>query len=738
MPSTPHDPTASPAARYDRAPSAPRDVLLRRGGTAVALHCAPDSLPEILHWGRDLGPLTGPGLRAWAAARPGIVSGNADVPPRLSLVPQQSEGWTATPGLTGSRAGLGQFPLFRPAAVEVRAHEGTDGAPSEVLVRAHDEEAGLELAIELELTASGLLRARATLTNRGADGYGVDSLLLALPTPPSETLVLDQSGHHLRERETSTHEFTLGTHERSTRVARAHAGSAVHGTCRPGTGWNRGLVHYVHVAWSGNTRTLAERIVPGLQALLGGELLMPGEVVLDAGAAYSTPWLVATWGAGLDEASARIHDHLRARPGHPASPRPVTFNAWEAVYFDHSLEQLLALVDVAAEVGAERFVLDDGWFGSRRDDRSGLGDWVVSPDVWPGGLTPLADAVHARGMEFGLWFEPEMVNPDSDVARAHPEWILSPRTHRPQEERSQQVLDLSNPDAFAHVRDQLLAVLAATPVDYIKWDFNRDLTEAVSPLTGRPAYHAQTLATYRLMDALLAVQPSLEIESCAGGGGRIDLGILERAVRVWGSDCIDPLERQDIEAGTALLLPPELVGSHIASTTSHTTGRTLNLTLRAATALFSHLGIEWNLLEAGDGERRELAAWIALHKRLRPLLHGGRVVHVDHPDDSWRVRGVVSDDRAEAVFGLVRMTTSPVRPTAAMPLPGLDPDAAYRVTELLPEGVASAVRPEPRSPQSWAWWRDGITLPGAMLTEVGLRVPDLRPGQATLLRLRRA
>ncbi len=711
---------------------------MRRGGTCLALHCEADSLPEVLHWGRDLGPLDDAQLAASRSARAGVVSGNADVPPRLSLVPQQAEGWTTTPGLVGSRAGLGQFSSFHPTAIKVVAAEGSDQAPSCVRIEAHDDEAGLDLAIEIELTASGLVRTRATLTNRGADGYGVDSLLLALPTPPSETLVLDQSGHHLRERETSTHEFTLGTHERTTRTARAHAGSSIHGTCEPGTGWNRGLVHYVHVAWSGNTRTLAERVVTGFQALLGGELLMPGEVVLDTGESYATPWLIATWGEGLDEAAGRIHDCLRARPGHPSSPRPVTFNAWEAVYFDHTLEPLLALVDVAAEVGAERFVLDDGWFGSRRDDRSGLGDWVVSVDAWPNGLAPLADAVHAHGMEFGLWFEPEMVNPDSNVARAHPEWILSPRTHQPQEERQQQVLDMSNPDAFAHVRDQLLAVLDGVRIDYIKWDFNRDLPEAISPLTGKPAYHAQTLATYRLMDTLLAAHPGLEIESCAGGGGRIDLGILERAVRVWGSDCIDPLERQDIEAGTALLLPPEMVGSHVASTTSHTTGRTLNLTLRASTALFSHMGIEWNLLGASDEERRDLASWIELHKRLRPLLHTGRVVHIDAPDASWRAHGVVSTDRNEAVFTFVRMSTSPVRPSAPMRLPGLDPSADYHLAELLPDGVASDLALSLRSPENWSWWRDGVTLPGAILGELGVRAPDLYPERATLLHLRRA
>ncbi|MFT3888249.1 MAG: alpha-galactosidase [Arachnia sp.] len=715
----------------------PTQLHLRAGGTSVVVDCPSSSLAEVLYWGADLGPLSDADLTTWATARVGVVSGCADTTPRLSLVPTQAEGWLGTPGLVGSRGGLGQFSAFRPVSVELQAAEGADGAPTAVRFTAHDDEADLDLALDLRLEPSGLLRARGTLTNAGADGYAVDSVALALPVPASETLVIDQSGHHLRERDTAVHEFSIGAHEQAIRVARAHAGSTIHGTCAPGTGWRRGSVHYVHVAWSGNTRTVAERNVIGQNALLGGELLLPGEVVLDQGESYVTPWLVATWGEGLDAAATRIHDFLRARPNHPSTPRPVTFNAWEAVYFDHSLPRLLDLVDVAATSGAERFVLDDGWFGARRSDNAGLGDWVVSPDVWPHGLTPLSDAVHARGMEFGLWFEPEMVNLDSDVARAHPEWILSPRTHRPQEARGQQVLDLTNPAAFAHVLGQMRRVLADAGVDFIKWDFNRDLYESVSPLTGRPAYHAQTLATYRLMSTVLAEFPGLEIESCAGGGGRIDLGIMELAVRVWGSDCIDPLERQQIEAGTSLLLPPELVGSHVASTTSHTTGRTLNLTVRASTALFNHMGVEWNLLDAAADERAELASWIALHKELRPLLHTGRVVHADHPDKGWSIHGVVSRSGDEAVFSLMRVATSAVRPGPAVALPGLDPAARYRLAELLPSGVSSPVGYEPHAPESWAWWHDGVELPGRVLGDVGLRYPDIAPERAILVRLTR-
>ena len=715
----------------------PVTVQMRAGATSVVVRCEADSLPEVLHWGEDLGALTTFSLESWAGVRAGIVSGGADVVPRVSLVPSQAEGWRGTPGLMGTRGGVAGFPGFKPTRVRVVAADGTDGAPTGLRVDAHDPETQLALGLELRLEASGLLRMRAWLTNEGSDDYALDCLLLALPTPADESEVVDQSGHHLRERDTARHEFTIGTHQRVTWVARGHAASTIHGTCRPATGWGSGRTHYVHVGWSGNTRTLAERDVLGHSVLLAGELLLPGEVVLAPGESYEMPWVVATWGQGFDEASGRIHAFLRARESHPATPRPVTFNAWEAVYFEQSLDRLLPLVDVAAEVGAERFVLDDGWFGSRRDDSSGLGDWVVSSAVWPDGLAPLARAVHAHGMEFGLWFEPEAINLDSDAARAHPDWVLSPRTRRPQEARRQQVIDLTNPEAFEHVLGQMRRVLNDASVDYVKWDFNRDMYEAVSPLSGRPAYHAQTQAVYRLMDILLAEFPGLEIESCAGGGGRIDLGMMERAVRVWGSDCIDPLERLGIEAGTSLLLPPELVGSHVASTTSHTTGRTLNLTLRASTAMFSHMGIEWNLLEAAESERRELAAWIALHKKLRPLLHTGRTFHADHPDAGWRVRGVVSDDGSDAVFQLVRVTTSPVRPGPALRLPGLTPEADYALTELLPEGVASSVG-DGEHARSLVWWPRGVTVPGSVLGTVGLRFPDLDPERALLVRLTRA
>lgn len=204
-----------------------------------------------------------------------------------------------------------------------------------------------------------------------------------------------------------------------------------------------------------------------------------------------------------------------------SADRPVTLNVWEAFYFDHEEEKLIDLAERAALAGVERYVLDDGWFGSRRDDTSGLGgDWVVSPDVWPGGLHLLVDRVHELGMQFGLWFEPEMVNPDSDLARDHPEWIMAARNDWPVESRNQQVLNLGiPPEAYEHVKKQILALLAEYKLDYIKWDHNRDLIEAGNQLNGgRPGVHQQTQAFYALLEEIRLLHPDLEIESCSSGG----------------------------------------------------------------------------------------------------------------------------------------------------------------------------------------------------------------------------
>ena len=299
------------------------------------------------------------------------------------------------------------------------------------------------------------------------------------------------------------------------------------------------------------------------------------------------------------------------------------------MYFDHETEKLKALADAAADLGIERFVLDDGWFGSRRDDTKGLGDWWVSENVYPDGLTPLISHVIGLGMEFGIWVEPEMVNPDSDVFRAHPDWALVSAGYEPVLGRQQLVLDLGNPAAFAFIEEHLDGLLRDHDIAYVKWDMNRDHIQG-SGRDGAAGTHAQTLALYRLLDELRAKHPTVEFESCASGGARIDHEILRRTERVWTSDCNDALERQTIQRGASMLIPPEVMGAHIGPTRSHTTGRTHSLSFRAATAMFGHLGVEWNVDRsrrrgphgASRGDRdAQGAPRVAPHRRHGALRH---------------------------------------------------------------------------------------------------------------------
>jgi alpha-galactosidase len=472
----------------------------------------------------------------------------------------------------------------------------------------------------------------------------------------------------------------------------------------------------------------------------GGELLAPGEIRLAPGESYAAPEVVFVHSTeGLDGVSARLHASQRSRARHRGhgGHRPLVLNTWEAVYFDHDLGRLTALADRAEQVGVERFVLDDGWFGGRRHDRAGLGDWLVSPDVWPDGLGPLVDHVKALGMQFGLWFEPEMVNLDSDLVRAHPDWVLGPRAGHPREWRFQQVLDLANPDAAAHIERRIGSLVRDYGVDFIKWDHNRDLTEAVRTADGvpdRPATHEQTTAFYALLDRLRSAHPALEIESCASGGGRVDLGVLARTDRVWTSDCNDALERATIQRWTSLLVPAETMGTHVAGPVAHTTGRTLDLSFRTLVALQGHAGIEWDLTTCTDEELAALTRWSALYRELRPLLHGGVLVRDSADDGSLLVTGTVAADGSEAAFTVARLDTARRASPGLVRLPGLRADRDYTVR----------VRPEAGLPTTLQhaaprWWddalREGVTVSGAVLGGVGLAMPVLAPAQGFLVHL---
>ncbi|MET8045335.1 alpha-galactosidase [Micromonospora sp. NPDC005215] len=724
---------------------------LRRARTSLVLDARGPGLPRIVHWGGDVGDLDDDALRQLAEATvPPVVPSSFDEPPALSLLPEASAGWGGRPGLAGHRDGRDWSTSFHLDGLDLRdigpdpGHlatggevvgvlpaDGGHGGPGAALltVRASDRAAGLALTSEITMDPHGLLTVRHRLRNDGDTAYELRELTPVLPVPAVATELLDLTGRWCRERSPQRHPWPHGAWVRAGRHGRTgHDATLLLVAGTPGFGFGHGEVWAVHTAWSGDHVTVAERRPTGESTLGGGELLAPGEIRLGPGESYDTPLLYAVWSdVGLDGLSDVLHTHLRARPGHPRSPRPVTLNVWEAVYFDHDLDRLRALADRAAQIGVERFVLDDGWFRGRRDDTAGLGDWYVDEGVWPDGLQPLVDHVTGRGLEFGLWVEPEMVNPDSDLFRAHPDWLLAVPGRLPPAWRNQQVLDLGRPETYDYLLERLDALLTDHPgISYLKWDQNRDLTEAGHH--GRPGVHGQTLAVYRLLDELRRRHPGVEIESCSSGGARVDLAILARTDRVWASDCNDALERLSIQRWTGLLLAPELVGTHIGPQRSHTTNRVHDLGFRAATALFGHHGIEWDIASISAAEQTELAAWVALHKRLRPLLHSGRVVRVDHPDPAVWAHGVIDHDRTRAVYAVARLSTSVTQTPGAVRLPGLDPGRRYLVRQ-----VADVPAPATIQRSAPAWLAGGVTLSGAALARVGVQLPALHPEQSLVL-----
>jgi alpha-galactosidase len=666
-------------------------------GTGLILFPRPGGLPAAWAGLVPAGGLEPADVAALqAAARP------------CPLLPEHGAGWFGRPGLSGHRldtsgghpaAGRDWSPLFRAA----RTEQGEQRA----LVEAEDSDAGLRLVTDAEAVPGGAVRVRHTVTNTSHEPYVVDSLEVVFPLPGRVGEVLDFTGRQAAERVPQRHRLGDGLWLREGR--RGHTGhdsATVVVAGVPGFGFGSGEVFGTHVAWSGNTVHRVERVpsglgtiggqsgeagpqqrlLPGVSTIGGGELLLPGEITLAKGQSYTTPWVyLAASRDGLDGLAAQFHEYLRAQPAHPRSPRPVGLNVWEAVYFRHEFATLAALADRAASVGVERYVLDDGWFTGRRSDQAGLGDWQVDEAVWPGGLHRLTSYVRDLGMTFGLWIEPEMVNPDSELYRAHPDWILAAGQRVPPLQRHQLVLDLTRPEVFGYLFERISSLLAEYPVSYVKWDCNRDIIDAGSGLrAGAPAAHDQALAVYALLDRLRERFPAVEWESCAAGGGRVDLAMLERTERVWTSDMTDALARQPIQRWTGQLVPPEYLGAHVSAPFSHQTGRYMPLSIRCATALFGHLGVEWDITQASPGELADLAAWIALYKNYRALIHTGRMVRLDTPDDTAWMYGVVAADQSAALLSYVQLDEPRDDQPAAMRVPGLDPGRRYRVTDVTP------------------------------------------------------
>lgn len=447
----------------------------------------------------------------------------------------------------------------------------------------------------------------------------------------------------------------------------------------------RGEVYGCALGWSGSWRIAVAQLPDARVQVTGGAGYDDsGLLRLAAGESFTAPVCAGLWSdGGFGGASRAWHAYQRAYIIPDADrDRPVLFNSWEATEFDISEEQQGTLARRAAAIGVELFVVDDGWFGARTSDRAGLGDWTVNRDRFPGGLKPLADYVHALGMRFGIWVEPEMVNPDSELYRAHPDWVQYQTGRKRTEFRNQLVLNLAREDVQEYLWGQLDALLTSAPIDYVKWDFNRCFTDAGWP--GEP--YPQRLwvdhvhAFYALLDRLRAAHPGVAFESCSGGGGRIDLGVLSRTDQVWTSDNTDPLDRLAIQHGFSQLHPARVMAAWVTdSPNAMLNGRVSSLRFRFVSAMAGVLGVGGDLTRWSEEELAEAREWVELYKEIRPLVQRGDLHRLRPPRGGLSAVQYVLGDETVVLAWLQAQSYG--EPVPALRLRGLDPTASYECLE---------------------------------------------------------
>nr|WP_070958729.1 alpha-galactosidase [Hyphomonas sp. Mor2] len=699
-------------------------VTLTATEVSLVLSCAIGSRPCILHWGPEL-TRTDPAQLSLMHTRQ-HAPGSADVEISSSLLNETGTGMDGLSGFAVHRSGLDWASLFR--VTQVR-----QDAPDRVEIVCEDEATRIRATHLIILDPdSGVITFETEIENLGDADLSIDWCAAAcLPLDPRASRLFGFTGRWAGEFHLEEVPLFSGSYVRENKRGRTSHDSfpgLILGASE--THEQGGPCFAFHLGWSGNHRVRIDRLNDGRAVLQMGELFFPGELSLAPGDRYRTPPLYAGYSPrGYSALSRTFHHHLRHAVLDDRirrKPRPVHYNTWEAVYFDHDAEKLFALAEQAAAVGAERFILDDGWFGARRNDKAGLGDWWVSEAVYPDGLRPLIEHVTGLGMEFGLWFEPEMVNPDSELFRKHPDWILRAERVEQVPFRGQYVLDLTRAEVTDYLFDRLHDLLSVHDISYVKWDMNRDVHHPGSRAgtCGRAAMARQTRALYGLIDRLRQAHPDLEIESCSSGGGRADYGILRRTDRIWTSDSNDALDRQRIQRGASHFFPLEIIGAHVGPKTCHITGRRLTMQMRVATALFGHMGMELDLLKESEKDLEILKAGIALHKKHRELIHAGDFHRLETPAHVNAV-GVVASDRSEALFSWCNMTGHRETLPGRIYVPGLDPARTYRTRIVWPDPVRSISKPSVI--EALTLDQDGAVLPGEALAQAGLQVPLLHP-----------
>lgn len=560
-----------------------------------------------------------------------------------------------------------------------------DGAEGTLVITLADAVAAIEVDLIYTVYAGVDVIARRTVVRNVGDQdvelTRIASMQLDLPNLGFDLTTF--SGGWIKEAHQQTRPVTTGTFSiGSTTGASSN---------RHNPGWllshradeDSGEVWGVNLIYSGNHCATIEADSHGLVRLSTGIHPEFFTWPLDPGEEFETPQAVLTHsGSGFNGASQNFHAFVNSAitpARYRDQPRPVVFNSWEAVSFDVTEKRLGRLAKQAAALGVEMFVIDDGWFAGRDDDTGGLGDYEVDARKFPSGLRTLARRINDLGMEAGIWFEPEMINEDSDLYRAHPEWVMAVPGKTPLTGRHQLVLDLCNPEVQDYVVEQVGAVLDSVNFTYVKWDMNRHIADLWSPHVAHPGMvaHTYTLALYSILERIFSPRPHVLLETCSSGGNRFDLGMLRYSAMIWASDDTDPIERLEIQQGLSHLYPQSVISAHVSAAPHEQTLRNTPLSTRFNVAAFACLGYEYDLDLLTREERREIAEQIEFYRAHRELLQFGtfRRLPTHHPDS---FRWMITDRRC-AVVGNYQRRVGAAPPPDVLRIPRLDPDTHYRV-----------------------------------------------------------
>ena len=676
-----------------------RVFTLSGGDVSYVLHVTEDGKLMNLYWGKLVPDHA---VEPELSDYPGFASFDLPAGWLPSELPTLGQGWYGTPALdvlnaqgdhvvdlrvTGHRIFPGKKGL--PGLPAVCAEE--DGEACSLEIDLTDPLTGLAVTLQYAVfEESGAVTRSMRLVNAGQDPLSLRGALAAsVPFWGSDYDVLHLKGAWARERTPVRTPLGQGKYEiGSQRGASGHEENPFLALCAKETGEHSGEVWGVSFVYSGSFLAGAStdnagnsRLYMGMNPQVFGWLLQPGE-------SFQTPEAVLVWSSGgLNGMSAVFHRLYRTRLARGYwrdRPRPVLINNWEGTYFDFDEEKLFRIAREGKELGIELFVMDDGWFGRRNSDNCSLGDWTANPEKLPRGLAGLSERIHGLDMLFGIWMEPEMISPDSDLARAHPDWCLHVPGRARTEERNQLVLDLTRKEVREYVTEAVTSVLRESRADYLKWDMNRNMTEyfspALPPERRMETQHRYMLGLYEILETVTRSFPRVLFESCSGGGGRFDPGLLYYMPQAWTSDNTDAVSRLSIQYGTSIVYPVSAMGAHVSAVPNHQCLRTTSMEMRGNVALCGGaFGFELDVTSLSAEEKEQARAVIARAKELRGLVQQGTFLRLLPPfGGRYAAWEFVREDGKQALICVYRILSEPNTPPVRVKMRGLDPAASYR------------------------------------------------------------